>query len=404
MATNFTFSEATMKMKASKIRELMKYASMPGIISLAGGMPDPENFPFDDVKTIINNWDKSKIINAMQYGPTPGFPPLLEKLKERMKELRKIDFNNNDLTITTGGQQAIFLISKIFVDPDDIIIVEEPSFIGAIAAFLSNEAKLVSVTLENDGINISQLEELIKKLKREGKKVKYFYTIPNFQNPAGTTTSQEKRKRIYELSLKYDLTILEDDPYGDLYFTDRPEDYLPIKSIGNEAHIIYMSSFSKILCPGFWLGWVVADKTVIEKVQLAKQSVDACSSSFGQVVAFDYLNNNLIDKYLAKMRTIYKNKKNLMIESIKKFVPEVVKTTNPDGGFFLYLTLPDNLDAESVFKKAILEKVAVITGEPFHVNAEDAEKHIRLSFSNSSDYEISKGIEIVGKSIKELLK
>lgn len=404
MAKNYVFSEATMKMKASKIRELMKYAAMPGIISLAGGNPDPVNFPFNDVKSIINNWDKTKIVNAMQYGPTPGFPPLLEILKTRMKMLKKIDLKGNDLTITSGGQQGIFLVSKIFLDPDDIIIVEEPSFIGAIAAFLSNNAKIVSVPLENDGIDTGYLEDLLKNFKKQGKKVKYFYTIPNFQNPAGVTTSQRKRKEIYDLSLKYDLVILEDDPYGDLYFTDNHDDYLPIKSIGSDAPIIYLSSFSKILCPGFRIGWIVADQDVIEKVQLAKQSVDACSSSFGQVVAYDYLNKNLIDNYLRKMRAVYKEKKELMASSIKKFIPDVVQTTNPNGGFFLYLTLPENLNAESVFKKSFEEKVAIITGEPFHMNIEEGNKHIRLSYSNSTDFEISRGIEVVGNSMKELLK
>jgi len=189
MTKTFDFSLSTQKMKASKIRELMKYAAIPDIISFAGGNPDPLNFPFNDVKSIISEWNQRTVINAMQYGPTQGYTPLMQKLKERMSSVKKINLKNNDIIITTGGQQGIFLFSKIFVDPDDIIIVEEPSFIGAMAAFLSNGAKLKGVPLENDGVDVEYLERMIIKLKKEGKKVKYFYTISNFQNPAGTTTS-----------------------------------------------------------------------------------------------------------------------------------------------------------------------------------------------------------------------
>lgn len=397
------FSQNSSKMKASKIRELMKYASMKDVISLAGGIPDPENFPFTEVKSIINNWGNDKVRLAMQYGPTNGFPPLLNLIKKRMNEKRNIDMTNQDIIITTGGQQAIFLITKIFIDQDDIIIVEQPSFIGAMAAFLANGAKLLGIDLKDDGANIDSLENLLKKFKSKNKKPKFFYTIPNFQNPAGVSMSVKKRKALYELAIKNDLIIIEDDPYCDLYFTDTYDQYLPIKSLGNEAAIIYIGSFSKILCPGFRLGWIIGDTAVIDKIALAKQSVDACSSSFGQVTACDYLEQGLIDGYLEKMRKIYKEKKEFMIQNIKKFMPMQIKYTNPDGGFFLYLDLPDKLNAEQIFKKCIEQKVAFVTGEPFHINTEEGNKHIRLSFSNSSFDEIKKGIEVIGKVIKELI-
>lgn len=397
------FSLLTSKMKASKIRELMKYASMPGIVSLAGGLPDPVNFPFDEVRSIINKWDDKKIVSAMQYGSTQGYPPLIEILKKRMEEKKNINMNGQDIIITTGGQQSIFLLSRVFVDADDIIIVEEPSFIGAMAAFLSNSANLVGIPLEEDGVNINILEEILKKLKDEGKKVKFFYTIPNFQNPAGVTMKQEKRKALYDMAVKYELIIVEDDPYGDLYFTDSEDKYLPIKSLGNDIPIIYISSFSKILCPGFRLGWMVADNIIIDKVGLIKQSADACSSSFGQVVAHDYLGSNLIDNYLMRMRKIYKDKKNFMLKNIKENIPQKVKSTNPDGGFFLYLDLPEGLSADAVFKKSFEEKVAFVTGEPFHVDTAEGDKHIRLSYSNPTSEEMSIGIRVIGNSIKSLM-
>lgn len=404
MSAKYLYSESTLKMKASKIRELMKYASMPGVISFAGGSPDPENFPFTNVKDIINKWDNKKKVSAMQYGPTPGYQPLIEKLKERMNKIKKIDLANQNLIITSGGQQAIFLLSKIFIDPGDIIIVEQPSFIGAVAAFLSNGAKLVGVPLENDGVNIAILKDKLKKFKDQGKIVKYFYTVPNFQNPAGVTMSCEKRKKLYDISLEYDLVIIEDDPYSDIYFTKDCTQYLPIKSLGNKAPIIYLSSFSKILCPGFRLGWMLGNEEVIDKVSLAKQSIDACSSSFGQVVAYDYLMLNLIDNYLLKMRKIYKEKKDFMIKMIQENIPHKVTYTNPDGGFFLYLYLPENISAEKIFKKTFEEKVAFVTGEAFHIDPVDGDKYIRLSFSNSTYEEIQKGIQVIGRVITESIK
>lgn len=404
MNAKYLYSESTLKMKASKIRELMKYASMPGVISLAGGNPDPENFPFTDVKDIINKWDNKQIVSAMQYGPTPGYGPLIEKLKERMNKIKKIELTNQNLIITSGGQQAIFLLSKIFIDPGDIIIVEQPSFIGAVAAFLSNGAKLEGVPLENDGVNIDELKDKLNKLKKQGKTVKYFYTVPNFQNPAGVTLSWEKRKRLYDISRENDLVIIEDDPYSDIYFTENYEQYLPIKSLGSDAPIIYLSSFSKILCPGFRLGWMLGNDEVIEKASLAKQSVDACSSSFGQVVAYDYLMLNLIDNYLIKMRKVYKGKKDFMIKMIKENIPDLVRYTNPDGGFFLYLYLPEGISAEKIFKMTFKEKVAFVTGEAFHIDPVDGDKHIRLSYSNSTYDEIQKGIEVLGKAIKDSIK
>lgn len=403
MDYNEIFSSRVSKMKASKIRELMKYTSMPDIVSFAGGNPDPENFPFADVLSIINKWDKRKLKIAMQYGTTNGFPPLLDKLKKRMSELKKINLENQELFITTGGQQSINLVSTAFINKDDIILAEEPTFIGAIAAFLAHEAKIIGIPIENDGVNIGILEDKIKALSKDGKKPKFFYTIPNFQNPSGVTMSQEKRKKIADLSKKYNLLIVEDDPYGELYFSGTEKDYMPIKSLDKNASIIYISTFSKILCPGFRLGWTVADHPVIEKMSLAKQSADACSTTFGQVIAYDYLESNAIDNYLSTMRKVYRSKKELMYAKLVEFFPKEVKFTNPNGGFFIYAELPKKISAEALFKKVIEKKVAFTTGEPFHTDLEEGDRRIRLAFSNSSEEEIIKGIQIIGEELKKML-
>jgi len=398
------FSDSASKMKASKIRELMKYASMPGVISFGGGSPDPLNFPFAEVKDIINKWDDKKAGAAMQYGGTEGYPPLIEKIAERMKDKKNIDLTGQKIQITTGGQQGVFLLSKILLNPDDIVLVEEPSFIGAMASFLSHQARLVGVPLKNDGVDCEALEQTVIDLAKSNKKPKFFYTIPNFQNPGGSTLSMGKRKKIYEISKKYDLIVLEDDPYGDLYFNGEEKDYLPIKSLGADAPIVYMGSFSKILCPGFRLGWLLGDGTLIDKAALAKQSVDACSTSFGQFVAYDYLASGAIDGYLSKMRSVYRTKKDFMIEAIRKYFPKEARYTEPNGGFFIYVDLPEGVSGEALFKKTMEKKIAFVTGEAFHIDPVEGDKHIRLSFSNSSKEEIEKGIAVIAEEMNNVLK
>lgn len=402
--TKYVFSESAVRMKASKIREVMKYSSMPGIIAFGGGSPDPESFPFEDVKEIIEHWDKSSVVAAMQYGTTTGYAPLVEQIRERMNQRKKIALSGQEIVVTTGGQQGLFLLGKVFVDPGDVVLVEEPSFIGAMASFLSSGAELVGVSLENDGVCIEELENKLLELRGKGKKVKFFYTIPNFQNPKGVFMSMEKRKRLYELSLRYQLPVLEDDPYGDLYYQGVPEDYLPIKSLGNEAPIIYCGSFSKVLCPGFRLGWILGEEEVVNKVGLAKQSVDACSSTFGQVVASDYLAKGKIDAYLEKMRGIYQWKKERMIQEMKKHFPKEAVYMDPAGGFFIYIDLPDGVSGEKLFQETIKEKVAFVSGEPFHTDPVEGDKHVRLSFSSASGEEIEKGIRVIAEKMKQFMR
>jgi 2-aminoadipate transaminase len=397
------FSRSALNMKSSKIRELMKYSSMPGVISFGGGNPDPDNFPFPDVKDIINGWNDTKIKTAMQYGGTPGYPPLIEKLKSMMKDKKKIDIAKQDLIVTSGGQQAIFLLSRILTDFDDIVLAEEPSFIGGMAAFLANGAKIVGVPVEHDGINVVELEKTLTNLKRENKKPKLLYVIPNFQNPSGVSISQEKRKKLYEISLKHDLLIIEDDPYSELYFSGEEKDYMPIKSIGNEAPIVYLGSFSKILCPGFRLGWMIGDEKLVEKASLAKQSADACSSSFGQMIAYDYLESNAVDGYLKKMRIIYRDKKDLMINKIKEHFPKEVRYTQPEGGFFIYIDLPKGISGQKLFERTIKRNIAFVTGDPFHTDVDEGDSHLRFAYSSVTPDEIEKGIRIIGEELKAMM-
>ena len=398
------FSKSALNMKSSKIRELMKYASMPDVISFGGGNPDADHFPFEDVKNIINLWDEKKIKIAMQYGSTPGFPPLIDIVNDRMKNLKSVDMTGQDTIITSGGQQALFLLSRVLIDFDDIILVEEPTFIGGMAAFLANGARIIGIPVEDDGINTEILERTLNDLSKENRKPKFLYTIPNFQNPTGVTISKDKRKKLYDISVRYGLLLIEDDPYSELFFSGTKDDYLPIKSFGNEANIVYVGSFSKVLCPGFRLGWMTGDTALVEKTSLAKQSVDACSTSFGQLIAKEYLESNAIDGYLDTMRRIYKEKKELMANMIKEHFPDETGYTNPDGGFFIYINLPEGVSGEALFKRTIEKKVAFVTGDPFHTDPKEGNRHLRFAFSCVSSEQIEKGIKIIGEELKIMMK
>lgn len=396
----FRISDGAKAFKASEIRELMKLANKPGIISFAGGMPDAEHFPVEEVTGIINSWTPEKKKAAFQYGATNGYPPLLDILQKRMGP-KNILMQGQRIIITTGAQQAIYLLSKVLLNPGDKIIVESPTFIGAIASFKSFQADMEWITLEDDGMSVIEAEKKIVELLRTGKPPKFIYTIPNFQNPAGISMSQEKRKRLLDIAVKYRVPILEDDPYGDLYFEGKEKDFAPIKSLtGAREIVVYLNTFSKILSPGMRLGWVTGSEEIIAKMEVAKQSVDACSSSYTQVIAADYLEKGYVENYIAAMRPIYGEKCAAMLMALENRMPPDIKWSRPKGGFFVWLTLPENIRATEVFKRVVVQGVAFVTGAAFCKEGR-GESHIRLAFSNSSLEEIEKGVEIIGKTLSE---
>lgn len=396
------YSDSIKGLKSSKIRELMKMASKPGIISLGGGMPDSSNLPFDSVKEIINDWDKKRAVDALQYGATKGFPSLLERISDRVQNKKGISMEGQDVLITTGSQQALSLVSKLFLNPGDVIIVEIPSFIGAIAAFYSFMGVLEGVEVDEEGIIIEYLEGKIDKLKNEGKRIKFIYTIPNFNNPSGITLSVERRMKLLELARKYEIPIIEDDPYGDFYFMGSDKDYRPVKSFEDTDFVIYLGTFSKVLSPGIRLGWIIARKDIIAKLELQKQSFDACTPLLSQVIAEDYIKRGYIDSYIKKMRAIYKSKRDAALTALEKYMPDEVKWTRPEGGFFVWVTLPDGLYPEELFKKSVERNVAFVTGDAF-LPEDYKNKYIRLSYSNITGEEIDKGIKIIAETISEMM-
>ena len=395
------FSAAGSRLKSSKIRELMKLAGTPGIISMGGGMPDAEHFPFKEIKEIIGSWDSARQAAALQYGATGGYPPLVEEIG-RYVSAGRVKLEGQAILPTSGAQQAIQLITRTFCDPGDTILAEIPTFIGAVAAFVGYGARPAGVPMDEEGLIPQALEEKIKELEKINKKAKFLYTIPNFQNPSGLTMSQSRRDEIYAVCRSFNLPIVEDDPYYELYFQGSPADYRNIKSRDTDSRVILLNTFSKILSPGMRLGWMVAPREVVARCELAKQSEDACSSSFSQVVAADYLARGCVAEYTARMRPIYREKCRLMLECLKAGMPEGVSWSNPKGGFFIWLTLPVKLDSEDLLRESLKHKVAFVTGEPFHVDGGGKNK-LRLAFSNSSAQQIEEGIRRLAESVRSML-
>ncbi|MEM7821496.1 MAG: PLP-dependent aminotransferase family protein [Candidatus Aenigmatarchaeota archaeon] len=394
------FAERVKFMKASEIRELLKVTEKKDIISFGGGMPGTDSFPVSEIRKIIKKILNERWESALQYGTTEGF---IELRKELTKMMRKIGIRCgiNEIIITTGSQQALDLIGKIFINPGDIIAVELPTYIGAICAFNSYQPRYLGVPMDDEGILTEYLEKKIKEEKAKGRKIKFIYTIPNFQNPTGITMSHERRKHLLEISYENEIPIIEDDAYRFLYYSKKP--LYPIKSMDKLGLVTYTSTFSKILSPALRLGWVVGREDIIDKIVLAKQGADLCSNAFSQQIAYEYIRSGAIEKQVEKIRRIYKRKRDLMIDSIKKYFPEGTNYTIPEGGLFVWVELPKNLriNTSEIFERAIKEKVAFVHGSAFFVERKN-NRTMRLNFSNMSEEKIIEGIRRLALVIREV--
>lgn len=396
---NYNFSEKVSNLQASAIREILKFTSDPEVISFAAGNPAPEAFPVDDIKRISNEILNKNPILALQYSLTEGYTPLRNVLKERMLKEGNFNSDKDELIITSGAQQSNELCAKVLCDEGDTIICEAPSFIGSLNAFKSYNVNLVGIELEEDGINLEKLEEAIK----TNQNTKLIYLIPNFQNPTGRTMSLEKRKRVYELAEKYDIFILEDNPYGDIRFAG--EHIQSIKSMDTDGRVIYSGTFSKVLAPGIRVGYCSAPKEIISKIVVCKQVSDVHTNIWAQVLAERFLSTCDMENHLRQIRKIYKHKCELMLSEIKKNFSDKIKYTVPEGGLFIWCTLPEGYDMMSFCKRAVEEyKVAVVPGTAFTVNETDKTTSFRLNFSTPTDDEIIKGCELIGKLSKEMFR
>ncbi|MBQ9375666.1 MAG: PLP-dependent aminotransferase family protein [Ruminococcus sp.] len=393
---NYSFSEKVSHLQASAIREILKFTSDPEVISFAAGNPAPEAFPVDEITRISGEIFKEDPILALQYSITEGYPKLREQLKERLQREGNFNPERDELIITSGAQQANELTTKVLCDEGDTLVCEAPSFIGSLNAFKSYHVDLQGVELQDDGINTDELEKVLKE-----KNVKLIYLIPNFQNPTGLTMSLEKREKVLELAKKYGAVILEDNPYGDLRFAG--ENIQSIKSLDNEGVVMYSGTFSKVLAPGIRVGYVSGPKEIISKIIVCKQVSDVHTNIWAQVLASKFLEQCDMDKHLVGLREIYKKKCNLMLEQIEKNFSSKIKFTRPQGGLFIWCTLPDDCDMMQFCSRAVQEfKVALVPGSAFMVNETDKTTSFRLNFSTPTDEQIIKGCELVGKLSKEM--
>lgn len=394
---NYNFSEKVSNLQASAIREILKFTSDPEVISFAAGNPAPEAFPVEDVKRISKNILEKNPILALQYSVTEGYTPLRDVLKERMTAQGNFNPDSDELIITSGAQQSNELAAKVLCNEGDTIICEAPSFIGSLNAFKSYNVNLVGVELDDDGINIEKLEKTIK----SNKNTRLIYLIPNFQNPTGLTMSLEKRKQVYELAEKYDVFILEDNPYGDIRFAG--EDIQSIKSMDKSGRVIYSGTFSKVLAPGIRVGYCSAPKEIISKIIVCKQVSDVHTNIWAQILAERFLSTCDMENHLKDIRKIYKHKCELMLSEIKKNFSSKVKFTKPKGGLFIWCTLPSDCDMMGFCKRAVSEfKVAVVPGTAFTINETDKTTSFRLNFSTPTDEQIVKGCELIGELSKEM--
>ena len=389
------FSKLALQIKASSIREILKLIQSSDVISLAGGMPDPATFPVEEIKEICTQILTGDSARALQYSSTEG----LLKLREFLLQWLNLDsrkFGIDNIIITSGSQQGLDLVSKALLDPGDIVIVELPSYLAALNAFRSYGAEMVGIPMDAEGMKMNVLEDILETLKNKGKRVKFIYTISNFQNPAGVTMSLPGRKKILEIAQKNNLFVLEDNPYDKLRFEGEP---LPsIFSLDHDGRVINLGTFSKILCPGLRLAWISGNQEIVEKIVILKQATDLCTPILNQLIASEYCGQGYIDKNIESNISIYRKKRDVMLQSLDKYFPADSSWTKPEGGFFVFVTLPEYIDTDEMLFEAVKEKVAYVSGSPFFANGK-GKNTMRLSFCYPSKEDIEEGIKRLGKVI-----
>jgi 2-aminoadipate transaminase len=388
---NYRFANRMNKIPRSFVREILKVTDDEDMISFAGGLPNPQSFPVDAIKDATSKVLTQDGDRVLQYSTTEGYHRLREYIAKRYQG-QGLEVGVDDILITNGSQQCLDLVGKVFLDRDDGVIMERPTYLAAIQAFGLYEPEFHPVPLLDDGVDLHALETTLKE-----EDVKLFYTVSSFQNPTGITYSTSKRKKVAELMEKYDTVLVEDNPYGEIRFMG--EDIAPIKSYSPDS--ILFGTFSKIVSPGMRMGWIVAPPEIMEKLITAKQASDLHSNYFTQRVVYQYLQDNDVDRHIQSIRKLYKLQRDQMVQSIRKYLPAGVKHTSPEGGMFLWVTLPEGVSAMELFHLAIEENVAFVPGETFYT--EDPEINtMRLNFSNSNVEEIEEGIKRLGKAIEKL--
>lgn len=389
----YRFSEKVANLKPSAIREIFKSLTDPTVISFAAGNPAPESFPIEQLKLLSDEIfsDQSVARRALQYGITEGYTPLRELIARRLKEKFSIGSELDETIVTTGGQQALDLCCRALVNEGDTVLCELPSFIGALNAFRACGANLVGVPLNESGVDLNALENALK----TNQNVRFFYTIPTFQNPTGITATQETRKAVLELCTRYHVLILEDNPYGELRFAGR--EIPTIKSMDREGRVLYCGSFSKILSSGMRIGFLCAPREIVQKVVVLKQVNDVHTNLFFQMLCAEFLTRFDLDGHIEKIRALYRRKCALMLDALDRFVGENAIYTRPEGGLFIWCKTPDLSPSAPIVRACLKQKLAVVPGEAFLCDQSGVSDGFRLNYSMPSDEQIEQGAKILGQ-------
>ena len=390
------FSSFAQTLQSSDIADLLALTDKPEVISFAGGLPAPELFPIEEMKKVDIAIYEKEGRKAVQYGTTEGYVPLREEICRRMKNKFFVDCEPKDVVVTTGSQQALFILSQILVDMDETVCMESPSYMGAIMAFDPVRPKYIEVPTDDKGIVPEQLDKILA----SDDSIRMIYVIPEFQNPTGITWPVERRKQFMDVINKYDVTVLEDDPYGEIRYDI---DKLPsLKSMDTQGKVVFLGSFSKIFMPGLRLGWIVANPQIVDKFIKYKQAVDLGTSTFGQRQAAYFCQMFDMEKHIKDICALYGKRRTLMYDSMKKYFPEGVTFTYPQGGLFTWVTLPEQLDAKEMMPKCLAKNVAYVPGSIFYPNGGHG-NHFRLNYSNMPEDRIVEGIKRLGDVLKEEL-
>ncbi|MDP9399542.1 MAG: PLP-dependent aminotransferase family protein [Actinomycetota bacterium] len=392
------FAARTRVMTSSAMRDLMAITERPEVISLAGGLPDTSTFPPDSYAAIMTRVAADSCARALQYGPTEGLAAVKACVREVMAaEGTRVD--PDDILVTTGGQQVIDLVCKTLIDPGDVIVAEGPTYPGAVPAFSSYQADVVQIDLDGDGMRVDLLEEVLDRLEREGRRPKFIYTIPTFQNPAGVSMPLERRRRLVEIARERELLVLEDNPYGLLRYEGEP---LPtLHALDGGEFVVYLGTFSKILSPGLRLGWTVAPRPVLQKMNIGKQATDLCSSSLTQhFVAAFFDAPDRWQSYVDALRDVYRSRRDTMLAALTEALPAEARWTRPQGGLFLWATLPDYLDTTDLLARALRANVAFVPGRAAFLDGRGASS-LRLNFSGVGEDDIREGVRRIGEVVHE---
>jgi 2-aminoadipate transaminase len=390
------FAERTTVMKSSAMRDLMALTEREDVISLAGGLPDTSTFPPDSYASLMRTVAADSCARALQYGPTEGLM-VVKRCITQVMLAEGMEVEPDEVLVTTGGQQVIDLACKTLLDPGDVVVTEAPTYPGAVPTFCAYQADVVQVTMDRDGMRIDELEATLAELDRSGRRPKFIYTVPNFHNPAGVTMSLDRRRELVRIAAERELLVLEDNPYGLLRYEGDP---LPTLYSLDDEFVIYASTFSKILSPGVRLGWTVAPAPVLAKMNIGKQSSDLCSSSISQYFVSAYFDSGPWEDYVRSLIEIYRRRRDVMLDALAEHFPREARWTHPQGGLFIWATLPDYIDTTDLLARALQEQVAFVPGRAAYVDGRGGSE-MRLNFSGVNEDEIREGIRRIGEVVRE---